>query len=371
MAQLIARVRARLKPRSLFGRLALLLFAAMLTGHMLALGLMFQLWPDMFGTGFESGLMPETGAGEMADALFPSLSSTASLGPRSTFPHVDFWLDLGARLLTLILIAWISARWLLTPMQRMASTIRELEQDTQHPPRSEESARQCRDRGGVFKPMPTKIFHALSEDDFFVVAVSHDLRAPLTRLALRVESLSDEEQRRGFWRDIREMNTMITSALNYLRGAADPEPFVLLDLVSLLNSVADDQLACGQVVRIFDAEPPLPCAPLRTQASSLRRCISNLVDNAVRYGGNAEIRYLDATDHVRIEISDHGPGIAEAELDKVLTPFYRVEGSRKRHSGGVGLGLAIANTIVRRLQGQLSLRNGETGGLVVTVTLPR
>jgi len=210
-----------------------------------------------------------------------------------------------------------------------------------------------------------------SEADFFLAAVSHDLRAPLTRLALRVESLSSEEQQRGFWRDIREMNAMISSTLNHLRGVADPEPFVSLDLVSLLNSVADDQLACGHPVRIFDADPPLPCATLRTQASALRRCISNLVDNAVCYGGSAEIRYRDSTDHVCIEIRDHGPGIPDAERDKVLMPFYRMEGSRDRHGSGVGLGLSIANSIVQRLQGQLHLSNAAQGGLVVTVTLPR
>ncbi len=371
MAQLSAWIRAKLAPGTLFGRLALLLFSAMLTGHILALGLMLHLWPDMFGTGSKSGLTSETGGSEMADVLFPALSSAGSLSPLASFSHFGFWLDLGIRLLALMLAAWIGARWFLSPVQCLAHTAHELEHNHQRSPRPGESARTYREISDVFKPMSTKLSHALSETDFFAAAVSHDLRAPLTRLALRVEGLSSEEQQRGFWRDIREMNAMISSTLNHLRGVADPEPFVSLDLVSLLNSVADDQLACGHVVHIFDADAHLPCAPLRTQASALRRCISNLVDNAVRYGGSAKIQYRDAADHVCIEISDHGPGIPDAELDKVLIPFYRVEGSRNRNSGGVGLGLSISNSIVRRLQGQLSLNNAPAGGLVVTVTLPR
>lgn len=371
MAQLTAWLRTKLVPGSRFGRLALLLFSALLTGHILALGLMLHLWPDMFGTGSKSSWIPEAGTSDMADALFPAFSAEKSLGPFAFFPHFGFWLDLGVRLLALMLAAWIGARWFLPPVQRLASTPQELEHNHQRPPRPEESTRTYRGIGDVFKPIPTQMSHVLSETDFFVAAASHDLRAPLTRLALRVESLSSEEQQRGFWRDIREMNAMISSTLNHLRGMADPEPFVSLDLVSLLNSVADDQLACGHVVRVFDADPHLPCAPLRTQASALRRCISNLVDNAVRYGGCAKIQYMDAADHVCIEISDRGPGIPDAELDKVLIPFYRVESSRHRNSGGVGLGLSIANSIVRRLQGQLRLNNAPAGGLVVTVTLPR
>lgn len=369
MAQLSTWLR-RLTPNTLFGQLTLLLFTALLTGHILALVLMFQLWPEMFETVSGSGWAPQAGVGSAGDSRPLSPTFIETLVTLASFPHPGGWLDLGARLLVLVPVAGFCAHWLLSSLGQRTKTY-----ELEHPcPRLlgagvNESAR--RTISEVPPPRPTGIAHMSSEADFFLAAVSHDLRAPLTRLALRVESLSSEEQQRGFWRDIREMNAMISSTLNHLRGVADPEPFVSLDLVSLLNSVADDQLASGHPVRIFDADPPLPCATLRTQASALRRCISNLVDNAVCYGGSAEIRYRDSTDHVCIEIRDHGPGIPDAERDKVLMPFYRMEGSRDRHGSGVGLGLSIANSIVQRLQGQLHLSNAAQGGLVVTVTLPR
>ncbi len=369
MARLTAWVRARLVPRTLFGRLTLLLFVVVLASHVLALKLMFELGPDMFGPG--PGLPPD-------EMMEPLLFDELPPGPEPDQPpgsppffHPGLWLDVGVRLAALMLAAWIGARWLSQPMLRLATAARELGQDIHGPPLVEEGTDECRETTRVFNQMQAKICRQLSERDRFVAAVSHDLRTPLTRLALRAESLADAEQRRRFGQDILEMDTMITATLDYLRGAADPEPLVLLDLGSLLHSLADDHLACGHAVRVLDADPARPCAPLRTQASALRRCVSNLVDNAVRYGGSADIRYVDATDHVRIEVSDSGPGIAEAELDKVLAPFYRVEGSRNRNSGGVGLGLSIASDIARRLQGQLNLRNGATGGLVATVTLPR
>lgn len=369
MAQLSTWLR-RLTPSTLFGQLTLLLFTAILTGHILALVLMFQLWPELFETGSVSGGAPPAGAGAAVDSRLPSPAFLETLVTFASFSHPGAWLDLGARLLVLVPVAGFCAHWLLSSLEQRTRKACEL--DPLRPrllgAGVNESARR---KISEVSPPATSVARMPSEADFFLAAVSHDLRAPLTRLALRVESLSSEEQQRGFWRDIREMNAMISSTLNHLRGVADPEPFVSLDLVSLLNSVADDQLASGHPVRIFDADPPLPCATLRTQASALRRCISNLVDNAVRYGGSAEIRYKDSTDHVCIEIRDHGPGIPDDERDKVLIPFYRMEGSRDRHGGGVGLGLSIANSIVQRLQGQLHLSNAAQGGLVVTVTLPR
>jgi protein-histidine pros-kinase len=112
-------------------------------------------------------------------------------------------------------------------------------------------------------------------------------------------------------------------------------------------------------------------APVRVQASSLRRCIGNLIENAVRYGVRARITLTDTDDALQITVADDGPGIAEAELQKVLAPFYRLEGSRNRNSGGVGLGLATASDIAQRHAGTLQLGNGPAGGLVATLTLPR
>jgi len=284
------------------------------------------------------------------------------------FMHLGLWLDIGVRLAALMLAAWIGARWLSQPVLRLANAARELGTDIHRPPLVEEGTDECRAATRVFNQMQAHICRQLDERDRFVAAVSHDLRTPLTRLALRTEGLMDAEQRRLFGRDIVEMDTMITSTLDYLRGAADPEPEVLLDLGSLLHSLADDHQACGHDVTLVNGHP---VGALRTQASSLRRCLGNLVDNAVRYGGRASIHCLEAGGMLHIEVSDNGPGIPDAELTKVLAPFYRLEGSRNRNSGGVGLGLSIAHDIARRLGGQLSLKNQATGGLVAALSLPR
>jgi len=346
MAQLIS----HLLPKTLFGRLALLLFVAVLASHVLALTLMFEL--RVSGEP-GPGMVPGFGPGHPPPDLPPLL-------------HPGLLLDIGVRLGALMLAAWVGARWLSMPIKRLASAAREIGQDIHRPPMTEEGTEECRAATRVFNQMQAQICQQLGERDQFVAAVSHDLRTPLTRLALRVENLTDADERAHFVQDIVEMNNMITATLDYLRGAADPEPFVLLDVASLLESLADDQQACGHDVSMTGA-----AAPLEVQASSLRRCINNLVENAVRYGGVTHIRLLDHSDHMCIEISDEGAGIPDAELERVLTPFYRVEGSRNRNSGGVGLGLSIAHDIARRHHGQLTLRNGAHMGLVATLTLPR
>jgi signal transduction histidine kinase len=341
---------ARLIPRTLFGRLALLLMVAVLASHALALTLMFGIVGPPPGPGLEHGPL--------------------AAGP---LPHMQLglWLDIGVRLAALMLAAWIGARWLSQPVLRLARAAQDLGRDIHRAPLVEEGTDECCEATRVFNQMQAQICRQLSDRDRFVAAVSHDLRTPLTRLALRTESLADADQRQLFARDIAEMNTMIHATLDYLRGAAEQESFVLLDLESALHSLADDYQDTGRPVQVADAGASERCAPLRTQASALRRCISNLVDNAVRYGGDAHIRWIDAPDQVCIEVCDSGPGIAESELGKVLDPFYRLEGSRNRSSGGVGLGLSIAHDIAQRLQGHLSLRNGAGGGLVASVTLPR
>jgi protein-histidine pros-kinase len=144
------------------------------------------------------------------------------------------------------------------------------------------------------------------------------------------------------------------------------EPLAPLDLQALVQSLADDQADCGHAVQVAGHAGPLPA-----QAGALRRCIANLVGNAVRYGGGAEVTLADDGACVRIAVRDHGPGLPEAELERVFEPFYRAEASRNRQSGGVGLGLSIARDIAERHGGSLQLHNAEGGGLRATLVLPR
>lgn len=367
-----ARGRAALQrwlPNTLFGRLALLLIVTVIASHVLALTLMFELRPAH----------PERPPGPPGPPHW-GVAEGRPLPPPGQPPHGErpgFWnappslqlgllLDIGVRLAALVAVAWWAARWLSRPMHRLATAAQQLGRDINRPPLPEDGTLECRDASRVFNQMQARIRQQLAERDRFVAAVSHDLRTPLTRLRLRTESLGDARAQQLFRRDIAEMDAMITSTLDYLRGVAGAEAWALLDVRALADSLADDQLALGHRVSVAGQ-----AAPLRAQAVALRRCLDNLVGNAIRYGGSAEITLHDAADSLTVEVRDHGPGLPPEELERVMEPFYRVEASRNRQSGGAGLGLTIASDIARRHGGQLVLRNAAGGGLVAAATFPR
>lgn len=376
----------RCLPRSLFGRLALLLVVAVLTSHVLALTLMFE---------FHLGPGPRPGGPppgfELAPRGPPPASrwmepdgevwgggpqSFAEPGPRERFgppPHegavshqTGLLIDIGVRLIALLFAAWIGARWLAEPIRRLVRGARALGDNIEGPPLPVDGTTECREASQVFNDMQARIRQQLADRDRFVAAVSHDLRTPLTRLRLRTESLEAEPLQRQFRQDIAEMEEMIRTTLDYLSGNANAEPEVPLDVSSLIESMAEDLRDMGQSVQVAGT-----AAPLQAQVSALKRCIGNLVENAVRYGGSAEVSLHDEPAQLRIDVADRGPGLPEEELGKVLAPFYRVESSRNRNHGGVGLGLSIAHDIARRHGGQLLLRNREQGGLVASLVLPR
>ena len=369
MAQLIFKARATVGrlvqwalPDSLFGRLAWLLAAAVVASHVLALTLMFELNP-----------LPH--APELPPFHDADISSPGWLPPPpppihqplGQF-HVGLLMDISVRLVALLLAAWIGARWLSVPVRRLADAARALGSDIHRPPIAESGTQECRQAIQVFNQMQQRLCTQLAQRDQFVAAVSHDLRTPLTRLSLRVQSLVDPGQRNDFARDIMEMDEMIRTTLDYLRGMADPEPVLLLDIGSLLQSLAEDAQDSGQDVQV---QGDLAAAPVSAQAMALRRCVGNLIGNAVRYGHRARVSLSDSPQMLHIRVEDDGPGIADGELERVLMPFYRLESSRNRHSGGVGLGLATANDIAQKHGGRLVLSNHLGGGLLATLSLPR
>lgn len=349
-------VLARCLPATLFGRLALLLAVAVLASHGLALTLMFELRPE-----------------PPRHTQLPALQAPAELialagpGPgRPPLLHAGLLLDIGVRLAALLLAAWVGARWLSRPMGQLAAAARELGRNIERPPLPEEGTLECREASRVFNQMQARIRRQLQDRDRFVAAVSHDLRTPLTRLRLRAEVLPGEADRTAFARDIAEMDAMIAATLDHLRGVALAEPLAPLDMQALVQSLADDQADGGHDVLVQGQAGLLPA-----QAGAMRRCLDNLVGNAVRYGGGAEVTLSDDGAAVRIAVRDHGPGLPEAELDRVLEPFYRAETSRNRLHGGVGLGLSIARDIAERHQGSLRLHNAPGGGLLALLELPR
>jgi signal transduction histidine kinase len=333
----------RLVPSTLFGRLALLLLVTALISHALALTMMFEMRPP-----------PP-----------PHRPPDTMNGPPPML-HLGLLLDISIRLGAVALAAWVGARWLSQPIKRLAQAALELGHDIGRPPLQMQGPKECRDATQVFNQMQAQIQLQLSDRDRFVAAVSHDLRTPLTRLRLRAEGIELAEQRRKFQQDIAEMDEMIRVTLDYLRGSADPEALVQLDMDALVDSIREDHVDGGHDVTVVGS-----ALPYMAQASAMRRCLGNLVDNAIRYGGCAQIRLVDTPGSLCIEVHDRGPGLPEGELNKVMAPFYRVEGSRNRQHGGVGLGLSIAQDIARHHQGQLLLSNAAAGGLIARLSLPR
>lgn len=200
-----------------------------------------------------------------------------------------------------------------------------------------------------------------------LAAMSHDLKTPITRLRLRTELLDDSELKAKFDKDLQEMESMVTTTLDFMRGVDNQEPMQPVDVMALLESIQADGKEMGQAISIQGTiSRPYLGAP-----NALKRCLGNLIDNAIKYGVGADIVLSDNKTLLEIRIQDHGTGIPESQLERVFEPFFRLEESRSRDTGGTGLGLSIARSIAQAHGGELKLRNLITGGLEAFLVLPR
>ena len=280
-------------------------------------------------------------------------------------------LDYGIRLLIIALAAWFGARWLSAPMRRLQAASRTLGRSlarNETPPQVDERAGtvEVRETAHVFNEMSRQLSDQVHSRALLVAAISHDLRTPLTRIRMRLEASEADLLTARSIADIHEMDDLIESALEVFRGASlHEEPGETTDVHALVQAIVDDLADLGQPVTIRGES-----APARVQAASLRRVVSNLVNNALRYGKRADVRVHAQGDAVHIVIEDTGPGIPEAQLDAVTRPFYRLESSRNRLTGGSGLGLYIARDLIVRQGGVLVLANRAEGGLRATIALP-
>ncbi|MGH8388225.1 MAG: ATP-binding protein [Pseudomonas sp.] len=273
---------------------------------------------------------------------------------------------IGLGLIATLLVAWIATRQLANPLQRFASAARRFGGDLRAPPIKIEGPHEIRQAIIAFNTMQAQIRHFVSERTQMVAAISHDLRAPLTRMRLRSEFMENLEHQRKMVRDIEEMQTMISAALGFFRDETHMEQTTAFDLSELLQTIIDDFRDQGIVVDfagpahlVYDGRP-----------LGIKRVIVNLLENAVKYAQKPRIDLSGGEQLVCIEVSDEGPGIPESALDRVFDPFYRLETSRNRDTGGVGLGLSAARAIVREQGGELALRNRRGSGLVARIELP-
>ena len=279
---------------------------------------------------------------------------------------VNHFLTLGVMLLMVFVLVWLVARMTVRPLTRLAGAARGLGEDLARPPLPEDGPAEVREAVQAFNAMQQRIRGGIEERERFLAAVSHDLKTPVTRLRLRSELLEDPGLRERFVRDLDEMQDMLGSALDFLQGKAAHETVKPLDLTALVESMVDDYADLGQAVSLHAPE----ALRITGRPQALRRAIGNLVENALKYGRQATIEISQKEGSLRIAVDDEGPGLPDTELEKVFEPFYRIESSRSRDTGGVGLGLAIVRQVARGHGGDVVLENRAGGGLRALLWLP-
>jgi signal transduction histidine kinase len=276
-------------------------------------------------------------------------------------------LSLGVLLIAVVLLSLVAVHWATRPLKALADAADELGRDIHRPPMPESGPIEVARATRAFNTMQTRLNAYLRERTSVLAAMSHDLKTPVTRLRLRAELLDDAQLRLKFVGDLEEMESMVGATLDFLRGTGGAEVTRAVDMTALLESLQADLCDVGERVTI-EGHAQWPYVGQPTQ---LKRCLRNLVENATKYGKTAAIEVNDNEGRLQISIRDEGPGIPEAELRRVFDPFYRLEHSRNRDTGGTGLGLTIAKSIAEGHGGQLILENRIEGGLEARVTLPR
>jgi len=279
-------------------------------------------------------------------------------------------LDYGIRFVIIGAAAWLGALWLARPMRRLAAASRTLSQSLTRngvPPQVDErrGTVEVREAAQVFNEMSRQLSEQVNARALLVAAISHDLRTPLTRIRMRLEANENDPLTMRSIADVHEMDDLIESALEVFRGPDHEEATQVTDVLALVQSLVDDLADLGQPATVTGRPALAAVHPV-----GLRRVVSNLVNNALRYGKCAEVDVCTHYGEVVIAIADQGPGIPADQLDAVTKPFYRLETSRNRLTGGSGLGLYIARDLVSRQGGKLTLSNRPQGGLLATITLP-
>lgn len=274
-------------------------------------------------------------------------------------------LGLLAMLAVIVLLVVVVARNTVRPLTRLAQAANDLAQDLRHQPLDVQGPSEVQEAARAFNTMQKQIRDGIEERERFLAAVSHDLKTPVTRLRLRAEMLSDDRLRVDIERDLNEMQTLIDDTLDFLRGRSVDEPIQMVDLVALIESVADD--FSHDVTVTVDVPESLR---IRVRPMALQRALRNLVDNAIKYGQRARIGLDLTSGELLVTVDDDGPGIPPEKVDAVFEPFFRLEASRSRETGGSGLGLAIVRLVVHSHGGRVQLLNRPEGGLRAVIVLP-
>lgn len=298
-----------------------------------------------------------------ADGRWAVVRSQPVFGLNPWQQRVALWFVLSA--IVMAPVAYVFARRLAAPIQLFADAAERLGRDPRAEPLPVKGPAEIRVAATAFNEMQERLRRYVEDRTAMVGAIAHDLRTPLTRLRFRIEGLP-EEQRAKMSNDIDQMEEMISAALTFVRDASRPGERTPLELSSLLESLCDEMAETGASTEVESGEKVV----LDGDPMALRRLFTNLLENAVKFGGRARTRVFRDASNAVVEIEDDGPGIPPADREKVFEPFYRREPSRSRQTGGIGLGLAVVRSIARGHGGDVLLVNRVGGGLTARVQLP-
>ena len=285
-------------------------------------------------------------------------------------PRLSMPTDATFNLIDLLPIIALSAVLSIIVSRQIAKPLRRLEKAAadftlSHDPRAipEEGPDEVRAALSTFNLMQERVRAGFRERTQLLAAISHDLQTPLTRLRLRLEQVKDKELRERLLEDHRAMQNLVREGLDLAGSVEVREDWAVIDIDSLLTSMAEDAEDVGQPVQFLSG-----CGGVaRVKPNALTRCVGNLVDNAVKYGGSAEISCTRGNGRITISVRDHGPGIDEKDLDEMFEPFTRGEAGQPGGRPGTGIGLTIARTLAMTFGGSVALANAEGGGLIAMV----
>ena len=324
---------------------------------------------DELGPGYAPSTLT-TATGHLILQLYLHDGAPLAIDLLLSSPPLPVWLLplFAAQFGALVAISWLAVRQATRPLAQLARAADALGRDARGVSLAEDGPLEVARAAIAFNAMQRRINDYLSERMQLLAAISHDLKTPITRMRLRADLMDDVPLREKLLGDLDAMQLLVEEGIAYARdGQGVTEAPCVTDMNALLDSVVCDYGDAGKAVRLSGY-----CEkPLLTRPRTLRRIISNLLDNALKFGKEPELLLLSEREEcVAIVVRDTGPGIPEDQMNDVLRPFYRIESSRNRETGGTGLGLAIAKQLTQQLHGTLSMKNRDGGGLEVRVLLP-
>lgn len=260
----------------------------------------------------------------------------------------------------------LGIRWASGPMRKLASAADRLGRGESFEPLPETGPQETRQANVAFNRMRERLERYIRDRTAMLAAIAHDLRTPITSLRLRAEFIEDEDIKARILETLAEMQAMAEAVIAFARGDAESEQTRATSVTALAESIVEDIAASGRDAAFLES----PAITLKVRPHALKRGLTNLIDNATFYGIRARVKVEGDPNEVRFIIDDDGPGIPDADLERVFEPFVRLEGSRSRDTGGAGLGLAIARSIFRAHGGDVRLENRPEGGLRAIASLP-